>query len=141
MAECSEIEAGGEVRTIKDATARSGVAANAAAIEEIVEKIPSNASSSNKLAAQSDLFDLFKTAQITDCNSPFYGIIFCGTNVSHKPVADMGGMLLSYMKIINNTPTGVQFFIPYQGYGFGYLYFRDNTNGYSSWRKLEGHII
>lgn len=35
MAECSEIEAGGEVRTIKDATARQGVAANAAAIEEL----------------------------------------------------------------------------------------------------------
>lgn len=35
MAECSEIEAGGEVRTIKDATARSGVAANAAAITAI----------------------------------------------------------------------------------------------------------
>lgn len=39
MAEVSEIEAGGEVRTIKDATARNGVAANAAAIEEINEKI------------------------------------------------------------------------------------------------------
>ena len=35
MAEVSEIEADGEVRTIKDATARSGVAANAAAIEAI----------------------------------------------------------------------------------------------------------
>lgn len=39
MAECSEIEAGGEVRTIKDATARQGVAANAAAIEEITEEM------------------------------------------------------------------------------------------------------
>lgn len=39
MAECSEIEAGGEVRTIKDATARQGVAANAAAIEEINEEM------------------------------------------------------------------------------------------------------
>lgn len=39
MAECSEIEAGGEVRTIKDATARSGVAANAAAIEEIINEM------------------------------------------------------------------------------------------------------
>lgn len=41
MAECSEIEAGGEVRTIKDATARSGVAANAAAIETINARLNS----------------------------------------------------------------------------------------------------
>lgn len=39
MAEVSEIEAGGEVRTIKDTTARSGVAANAAAIEEITNEM------------------------------------------------------------------------------------------------------
>lgn len=39
MAECSEIEAGGEIRTIKDATARNGVAANAVAIEEIIKEI------------------------------------------------------------------------------------------------------
>lgn len=39
MAECSEIEAGGEVRTIKDITARQGVVANAAAIEEITEEM------------------------------------------------------------------------------------------------------
>lgn len=39
MTEVSEIEAGGEVRTIKDATARGGVAANAAAIEEITEEM------------------------------------------------------------------------------------------------------
>lgn len=39
MAECSEIEAGGEVRTVKDTTARQGVATNAAAIEAINEKI------------------------------------------------------------------------------------------------------
>ena len=55
MTEVSEIEAGGEVRTIKDATARQGVAANAAAIEEINTKIPSNASSSNQMATASDL--------------------------------------------------------------------------------------
>lgn len=39
MAECSEIEAGGEVRTIKDATARQGVATNVAAITEINNKV------------------------------------------------------------------------------------------------------
>lgn len=39
MAEVSEIEAGGEVRTIKDATARQGVATNANAIEEIAEEV------------------------------------------------------------------------------------------------------
>ena len=39
MAECSEIEAGGELRTIKDATARNGVAANAVAIEEIIKEM------------------------------------------------------------------------------------------------------
>lgn len=55
MAECSEIEAGGEVRTIKDATARNGVAANAAAIEEINEKIPASASTSNKMVTTLDL--------------------------------------------------------------------------------------
>lgn len=41
MAEVSEIEAGGEVRTVKDATARSGVAANAAAIETISARLNS----------------------------------------------------------------------------------------------------
>lgn len=55
MAECSEIEAGGEVRTIKDATARNGVAANADAIAAINTKIPANASASNKMATTADL--------------------------------------------------------------------------------------
>lgn len=55
MAEVSEIEAGGEVRTIKDTTARSGVAANAAAIDEIKAVIPSTASTSNQLTTASDL--------------------------------------------------------------------------------------
>lgn len=55
MAECSEIEAGGEVRTIKDATARQGVAANTQAIAAINEKIPASASSSNKLATDNDI--------------------------------------------------------------------------------------
>lgn len=55
MAEVSEIEAGGEVRTIKDATARNGVAANAAAIDEIETVIPSTASTSNQLTTASDL--------------------------------------------------------------------------------------
>lgn len=61
MAEVSEIEAGGEVRTIKDATARNGVAANAAAIEEINEKIPSNASSSNQMITIADRASFTKT--------------------------------------------------------------------------------
>ena len=39
MAECSEIEAGGEIRTVKDATARQGVATNAAAIEELAASL------------------------------------------------------------------------------------------------------
>ena len=55
MAEVSEIEAGGEVRTIKDTTARQGVAANAAAIDEIEAVIPSTASISNQLTTASDL--------------------------------------------------------------------------------------
>ena len=55
MAECSEIEAGGEVRTIKDATARDGVAANTQAIAAIEGKIPASASSSNKMATNNDI--------------------------------------------------------------------------------------
>lgn len=55
MAEVSEIEAGGEIRTIKDTTARQGVAANADAIDEINKMIPSNASASNQMATQADL--------------------------------------------------------------------------------------
>ena len=55
MTECSEIEAGGEVRTIKDATARQGVATNAAAIDEIKAVIPSSASAANKIATQEDI--------------------------------------------------------------------------------------
>lgn len=72
MAECSEIEAGGEVRTIKDTTARSGVAANAAAIEEINEKIPAAASASNKLLTKDDLptvGTVMESANITTNNT------------------------------------------------------------------------
>ena len=39
MAEVSEIEAGGEVRTVKDTTARQGVEANAAAIEALATSL------------------------------------------------------------------------------------------------------
>ena len=39
MAEVSEIEAGGEVRTVKDTTARQGVATNAAAIEALTTSL------------------------------------------------------------------------------------------------------
>lgn len=39
MAEVSEIEAGGEVRTVKDTTARQGVATNTAAIEELTASL------------------------------------------------------------------------------------------------------
>lgn len=55
MAEVSEIEAGGEIRTVKDATAREGVATNAAAIEAIEELIPSTASASNQMTTAADL--------------------------------------------------------------------------------------
>lgn len=55
MADVSEIEAGGEVRTIKDTTARQGVAANTASIEEIAGKIPTSASASNQMVTASDL--------------------------------------------------------------------------------------
>ena len=68
MAEVSEIEAGGEVRTVKDTTARQGVAANTQAIEEINEKIPTAASASNKLLTKDDLPTIgtvIKSAEIT----------------------------------------------------------------------------
>lgn len=55
MAEVSEIEAGGEVRTVKDTTARQGVETNSAAIANVNEKIPASASSSNKLATAADI--------------------------------------------------------------------------------------
>lgn len=64
MAEVSEIEAGGEVRTIKDATARSGVAANAAAINSIQEVIPSGTTTNNKLINASQLSDARKADKI-----------------------------------------------------------------------------
>lgn len=63
MAECSEIEAGGEVRTIKDATARNGVAANADAIAAINAKIPASASSSNQMATATDVSKSIPTSQ------------------------------------------------------------------------------
>lgn len=71
MAECSEIEAGGEVRTIKDTTARSGVATNTTAIEEINAKIPSNASSSNKMATASDISNIINLALVGGLEPPF----------------------------------------------------------------------
>lgn len=71
MAECSEIEAGGEVRTIKDATARSGVTTNAAAIDAINAKIPANASASNKLVATSDISSIINLAMGGGLEQPF----------------------------------------------------------------------
>lgn len=141
MAECSEIEAGGEVRTVKDATARQGVEANTAAIEEINAMIPANASLSNKMATQLDILKLFPSTQITDCNSDFYGVALCGQGVAHLPNSVGAGTLISFMKTGAQYPRGVQFFIPFQGYDSPNLYFRDNTNGYSAWRKLTGQII
>ena len=64
MAEVSEIEAGGEVRTIKDATARSGVAANTNAIAGIQEVIPSGTTTNNKLVNASQLSDARKADKI-----------------------------------------------------------------------------
>lgn len=64
MAECSEIEAGGEVRTIKDATARNGVAENADAINSIQEVIPSGTTTNNKLINASQLSDARKADKI-----------------------------------------------------------------------------
>ena len=63
MAEVSEIEAGGEIRTVKDATARQGVAANTAAIEEIIAKIPASASTSNQMATATDVKESIPTSQ------------------------------------------------------------------------------
>lgn len=65
MAEVSEIEAGGEVRTIKDATARSGVAANTDAIAAIQNVIPSGTTADNKLVNASQLSDARKADKIT----------------------------------------------------------------------------
>ncbi len=48
MAEVSEIEAGGEVRTIKDTTARQGVATNAAEIEKLKEVYSTNETKTSK---------------------------------------------------------------------------------------------
>lgn len=64
MAEVSEIEAGGEVRTIKDATARNGVEANANAINSIQEVIPSGTTTNNKLVNASQLSDARKADKI-----------------------------------------------------------------------------
>ena len=64
MAEVSEIEAGGEVRTIKDTTARQDVAANAAAINSIQEVIPSGTATNNKLVNASQLSDARKADKI-----------------------------------------------------------------------------
>lgn len=64
MAECSEIEAGGEVRTIKDTTARNGVAANTDAINSIQEVIPSGTTTNNKLINESQLSDARKADKI-----------------------------------------------------------------------------
>lgn len=141
MAECSEIEAGGEVRTIKDATARNGVATNAAAIAEIVAKIPASASSSNKMATRLDIPNINPSTGIADCNSIFYGLTYCGNNVSNKPIADQSGILLSFMSGTIQNPIGIQIFIPYNGYGVADFYFRDNSNAFSPWRKLTGQII
>lgn len=64
MAEVSEIEAGGEVRTIKDTTARSGVAANTLAITAIQNVIPSDTTADNKLVNASQLSNTRKADKI-----------------------------------------------------------------------------
>lgn len=58
------IEIDGEGKYIEDTDAREGVATNAAAIEEINAKIPSNASSSNKMLTAADRVSFTKTINI-----------------------------------------------------------------------------
>lgn len=73
MTECSEIEAGGEVRTIKDTTARQGVEANAAAIANVNEKIPTSASASNKMLTEA--YKKPSTIAVTSVCSNGYALI------------------------------------------------------------------
>ena len=74
MAEVSEIEAGGEIRTIKDTTARQGVATNANAITTINEKIPTSASASNKMLTEA--YKKPSTITVTSvCSNGFATII------------------------------------------------------------------
>lgn len=100
MAEVSEIEAGGEVRTIKDTTARQGVATNTAAIEEINEKIPASASASNKMVTLSEI------ASYNELSSPESVIL--PTTAQYDGVLSTGAENGGYLSFkINSVNKGV----------------------------------
>lgn len=82
MAECSEIEAGGEVRTVKDTTARQGVAANATAIEVINEKIIDRYSTSP-----------VKTNKIWIDDKPIYRLVIHSTSFPVSLPANIGDIV------------------------------------------------
>lgn len=112
------------------------------AVEDVYgDVIPNNASSSNKLVTRTDIPNINPLVEMADCNSIFYGLMYCGSNTSHKPVEVIGGMLLSFMSGTVQNPVGIQIFIPYNGHRVADFYFRDNTNDFSPWRKLSGEII
>lgn len=114
MAEVSEIEAGGEVRTIKDTTARQGVAANAAAIEAIEAVIPSTASASNKLLTKDDLPTIgtvIKSAEITTSNTAWATQTYTFANPLSK------GKWQLYVMVTSTTIQDVMFAINANSFG------------------------
>lgn len=114
MAECSEIEAGGEVRKIKDTTARSGVAANAAAIEAIEAVIPSTASASNKLLTKDDLptvGTIMESASITTNNTTW------ATHTYTFPSSFGVGKWQLYVKVASTAEEDVLFAIQEGSFG------------------------
>lgn len=100
MAECSEIEAGGEVRTVKDTTARQGVATNAAAIEEINGKIPTSASTSNQMATLNDIANYNELSNSESVTLP--------TTAQYDGILSIGTQGDSYISFtINSQPKGI----------------------------------
>ena len=114
MAEVSEIEAGGEVRTVKDTMARQGVAANAAAIAEINEKIPSTASASNKLLTKNDLptvGTVVESANITTSNTSW-------TAHTYTFPSNLGaGKWQLYVKVVSTVTEDILFAIQETSFG------------------------
>lgn len=114
MEECSEIEAGGEVRTVKDTTARNGVAANAAAIREINEKIPATASASNQVATKTDVSNAINKLKVRTEHGSFnmWSDGYDHTITFNPPFPDDDNLIISVMRTVSDGwATSVTYFV------------------------------
>ena len=76
MANIHGIEVSGEIYDLEDSAARNGVQSNTSNIESIDSKIPTSASSSNKLATENDIPDVANVVESGNNNAVSSDAVF-----------------------------------------------------------------